>query len=500
MQLLRLLFVVLCAGAMIPGLVAADNPARVITLEECIRLALEHNLDVRIIRYDPEIATENLRLARSGYDPNLFIGGSRDGSSQPGYFDPSIGQVPPSDSDTARINAGLRGLLPWGLTYTLSGGTQQRTGSRPFGTSSLPFKETVATTSIQLRQPLLKNFWIDGTRLTIELNEKQLGVSQLTLELQIMTTVTAVETAYYDLILAEDSVRVQEKALQLAERLLAENKKRVEVGAMAPLDEKQAEAQVATTRADLLAAQRLLAVQQNTLKNLLSSEYSEWHNVTLAPAEKLTALPQVFNLTDSWLQGVNQRPDLLQARMDLEQRGIVIKYRRNQLLPQIDVVGSYGRFGTDTEYSGAFREVSDGSGPSYSIGAELVFPLGNRNARSSYRIAQAQREQAVLRMKQLEQNIMVQIDNAIGVAKTQFDRVDATRKAREYAEAALQAEEKKLENGKSTSFFVLQLQRDLTAASSAEAQALAGYNKALAQLALAEGSTLRRNSIEFAKP
>jgi len=98
-------------------------------------------------------------------------------------------------------------------------------------------------------------------------------------------------------------------------------------------------------------------------------------------------------------------------------------------------------------------------------------------------------------LKKLEQDIMIQIDDAVKLAQTSFERVDATKQARLYAEAALEAEQKKLENGKSTSFVVLQLQRDLTTARSQEIRALADYNQALAGLALNEGSVFERNHL-----
>jgi outer membrane protein TolC len=125
----------------------------------------------------------------------------------------------------------------------------------------------------------------------------------------------------------------------------------------------------------------------------------------------------------------------------------------------------------------------------------LSIPLGNRAARQNYNLSKAQKEQAKLLLKKKEQDIMVEIDNAVKVAQTNFERVEATRQARLYAEAALEAEQKLLENGKSTSFFVLQLQRDLTARRSDEIRSLADYNNALAQLALVEGSVLERNRL-----
>jgi outer membrane protein len=131
------------------------------------------------------------------------------------------------------------------------------------------------------------------------------------------------------------------------------------------------------------------------------------------------------------------------------------------------------------------------------VGLVLSFPLSNKGPRNAYKATKAEREQAMLRLQQFEQNVMVQIDDAIKRAQTSLQRVQATRSAREYAEAALQAEQRKLEAGKSTSFVVLQLQRDVTAARSEEIRALTDYNKSLAQEAFAEGASLDRNHLRL---
>ena len=78
---------------------------------------------------------------------------------------------------------------------------------------------------------------------------------------------------------------------------------------------------------------------------------------------------------------------------------------------------------------------------------------------------------------------------------SKLSQLDSTRKARSYAESALSAEEKKLQNGLTTTFVVLQLQETLTSARTLELGALAEYNKAKAQLAFAEGTTLERHSL-----
>src|SRR6185295_9593014 len=217
---------------------------------------------------------------------------------------------------------------------------------------------------------------------------------------------------------------------------------------------------------------------------------------SIQPSGDLVAVPQKTQRSESWQRGLANRPDLLQAREDLERLGYVVKYNRNQLYPQLDVVGAYGHSAADTEFSGAFGQVRRGSSPFHSYGLQMTLPLSRRTAREGFKASKSEREQSALKLRQLEQDVLLQIDDAVKVVETNFERVGTTRQAREFAEVALQAEQTKMDNGKSTSFVVLQLQRDLTSARSEEIRALAEYNRALAQLALREGSVLQRHKLE----
>jgi len=485
-------FLVLLTIAAAIGVHAQPASKRTLTLEECIQMALLHNLDLRIQRYGPQIALYNLGVSYGGYDPALSFSAEHSFNSSPGGIIPgSPVTFPSSETETDQFGAGIGGVLPvTGLSYNLGGSLTKR---EQIGSGETYFSGAI----LDLRQPLLRNAWIDAQRLSIWVNRKNLKISELALRQQVMITITSIETVYYNLIFAQENVKVQEKALELAERLLAENKKRVEVGALAPLDEKQAQSEVAARKADLLTAQRDLQTQQNALKSLLTDDYSSWHPVEIDPAARLTAPSYAVQLQDSWEKGMTMRPDLLQSRLNLEKQNIQLKYDRNQLFPILDVVGSYGHNGLDTSYGRALGDIREGDNPRHSYGIELRIPLGNRVARNSYQTSKALKAQAVLQLKKLEQGIMVQIDDAVGQVKTSFERVAATREARLFAEAALDAAEKKLANGKSTSFEVLSLQRDLTAASSAEIRALADYNIALANLASSEGTTLERNRIDM---
>ncbi len=503
MQLTRLLSVLLVAGTA-PAVLGADTAKPLsLSLDDCIQMSLQHNLDVQIQRLNPEIARFTLSGSYGAYDPSLNLGYNHNYNLATPNFSPIINaSVPGAQTDGDTYSGGIRGALPTGTAYSLTASAGDITGNSYFTTASniltAPIAYADSSATINLTQPLLKNFWIDSARLNIQLNKRNLKISELALRMQMMTTITAVEQAYYELVAARETVQAQQIGLELAEQLLRENKRRVEVGTLAPLDEKQAESQAASSRAALLAAQNTVVQRQNDLKNLLADRYSEWQDVKPEPSDKLSEVPPVLNRQDSWSKGLSLRPDLLQARLTLEKNHITLRYTKNQLFPELDVVGSYGRIGTGGPTGSLWNSlggVSDAQGEQYSYGFTLTIPLSNRQARNNYRTTKAQVEQSLLQLKQMEQNIMVRIEDAIAQARSSYQQVQATKDAVSYAVDALDAEQKKLDNGKSTSFDVLGLQSALTTARYNAIRALADYNEALSQLALAEGTTLDRHNI-----
>jgi outer membrane protein len=505
---------------------------RKLSLAECIEISLEHNFDVQIVRFNPQIARYTLAGSYGAYDPSLSLSGQHENSTQPGGVDTQGRIFAGSEAQINSFAAGLNGVLPWGMNYNLGASASDQWGTKPgvainpnnptgfttntfldgggntvtlistnFGTvqTRIPYENTSAqAAALTLSQPLLKNFWIDPTRYQIYVNKSNIKITQEDFRAQVMTTMTSVEAAYFNLISAQDFVRVQEQALALAEQLLAENKKKVEVGAMAPLDEKQAEAQAASSRADLLAAQASLDTARRVLKNLLSDNYAkDWADVVVAPTDLLLALPQHFDLQESWRMGLAKSPSLTSKRINLNVAKYNIRLQRNQLFPQLDVIGSYGYNGSGQEFSDAFGQIGNQSNPFWTIGGQLSIPLGQSSARNNLKSAKAGQAQLALQLKQAEQTLLITIENDIGTAKADFEQVDATHQARLYAELALDAEQKKLENGKSTNFEVLSLQSNLTTARANEIKALANYNVALAQLAFDEGSTLERRNVSL---
>jgi outer membrane protein TolC len=212
-------------------------------------------------------------------------------------------------------------------------------------------------------------------------------------------------------------------------------------------------------------------------------------------------VPKLFDLNDSWQRGLEQRPDLAQFRQEIEKADLNVKFRRNQLFPSLDLVANYGRKGASVAQtapgfpatasaSEAFEQISDADAPSHMVGILFSIPLGRVSERASFRAGKHLKAQAELRLRQKEELVLREVSDAFHTARLTFERAQATRRATEFAEVALEAEERRLEGGTSTLFFVLQYQTELANTRAAEARARADYNKSVSQLGLAEGTLL----------
>ena len=478
---------------------AVPAATREMSLADCIQQALAHNLDLQIQRYNPQLSLYNLNSTYGGYDPIFNFSGTHAYNDSGGSFQYSQ-RVSGQQINSDNFSSGFNGSTPWGMGYNLGGNISSTKGNQ-FGNAGTNFFQNPLQSSsgqvgaFTLTQPLLKNLWIDQTRLNVRVAKNRLQYSEQGVRGQLITSITAVANAYYELIYAQENVTVQQEALGLAQTQLDQDKQRVQIGSLSPLDVQLDESQVATGRANLIAAENALSIAQNTLKNLLTDDYARWHATDIQPTATLTATMQLFDLQDSWNMGMTGRPDLLQARLNVAEQGIQLKFANNQLYPSLDLVGSYGYNGSGGNFADTFNQFGQANRPFWSYGAQVSMPLSNIGPRNQLKAGKVTLKQLLLQLKQLEQNVMVQIDNAVKQAQSSYQSVEATRQARIYAEAALDAEQKKYAVGKSTTFTVLQLQSNLTAARSQEIRSLADYNQALANLAAAEGSTLERNEI-----
>jgi outer membrane protein TolC len=504
--------------------VETNAPIRSVSLKECIDLVLKHNLGIQAARFGPQIFTYELRSSYGIYDPALNLRASRHYVDQPSAFDPKKLNDVKTPGGTTNI-AGLDwnyteyidsagpsvdGKLPFGLGYSLFARTDH------FDSITYPFPYQIpglllnkaavneaitnnyaSTVGITLTQPLLRDFLIDSYRRDIQLNKKNLKISELALKQQLISNVTAVIGAFYNLVFDKEQIAAQKQELELATELLGYVHKKVELHAVSPLEEPRAELQVESVKTLLFASQQTYIEQQNTLKNLISDDFQSLADVQLEPAEALVLSPEPADRNEAWKRALLERPDLQQMKLDLEKQDIIVKFNSNQRLPRFDIVGSYGWQSVQNSFDDSVDSVRNRDHKFYSIGALLSIPIGNITARNAYKASEVSRKQAVTLFKKLQQDVLAQVDTAVKVEEVTLQQAGSARKAREYAMLALEAEQKKLENGSSTSFVVLEYQNKLTEARIAEFRALAQYNIAKAELASSEGITLERNQIQI---
>ncbi|MCK9316081.1 MAG: TolC family protein [Verrucomicrobia bacterium] len=474
----------------------AESNLKALSLSDCVQIGLEHNLDIKINRFAPEISEYNYSMAYAGYDPVLNTSYTYGFSKNPGSLDPGTTIINlDRDIYSDSLSSSLSMLSPSGGTVSLSGNYNRSgfsSGMYNMGNND----QFNANGAINLRQPLLKNFWIDGTRMGIKVAKKNMEVSQLTYEYSLMTTIYSIENAYYSLIGAREDIIAAEQNLSQAEEFLEETRKKVELGSLIDLDTKDAESRVSSAKSSLIAIRQAYMTAANTLRSLLSDNFTLWQDTDFELTDELISTPTLPSRAESWFKGMTMRPDLLQMKKDLENRDIYVRYSYNQLFPQLDLLGSYGHSGASLNNGArSLTQASQGTYPRYTVGGQLSMPLGNISARNTYKTRKAEREQSILSLKQKEQNVMVEIDNAINSVNSSLEAIVSTRDARKYAEQAWEAGKIRLDHGKATSFEVLQLQTTVFQNRLAEIRALVTYNINLSTLRYREGGTLEKYNI-----
>jgi outer membrane protein len=465
-----------------------DNKEEIIplALPECVRMALANNLDISIERLNPVISKAGILTAQGTFDPTFKTTGSY---SQDNY--PTI-----IDSPTATISKA--GSYEISLNQTFSPGTQASilTNSADDMTTDNNFQDQYNTfVGFALTQPLLRGFGTDINLAPIRIAQRGLKAADAGFVYRVEQIITNVNTAYYELLYNRGKVTAQQKALTLAEQLLKDNKAKVAIGTMSQLDISEANSEVATRRGELRQAERAVLDQENAIKLLITFEVSLWLNKRIDPTTQPPddwEPPQVVSSIDT---GLRNRSDLTQAKHQLEENNIQVTVNQNQTLPTLNVSGAYGYSGLSSDWVRSYSRVANADNDTWSIGATLTIPIGDRTDRGNLDAAKAKREQALLNVKKIEQSIIVEIDNAAGQVTTNIERVKDARVARQYAEETLNAEQEKLNAGRSTSFVVLRLQRDLTDARVTELRAVADLQEALSELTRVQGLSLKENNI-----
>ncbi|HYC69980.1 MAG TPA: TolC family protein [Opitutaceae bacterium] len=468
-----------------------------LTLEDAIRRALEKNYVIRIAGLDAASTAADVTTALGKFDPVLNASYTKRETEDPQLADPLTGIRPPAtlnESDEYELT--LNGLMPWGLTYSLGAST---TNSR--GTFNL-FSDHYSTfAGVSGRQPLLRDFGFGPTLASIRIAQTNRSISDWQFRQSVIDTVTRVIFAYNELNLAKGSLRSSLRTRELAAQLLAQNEIRFRVGDSSEADVTTARARLAVREESILANERRVRDAENFLKQLISDERAPSVLDFGFDIEPPAAPPAIVaDAATDFHIALEKRPDYQQAKLALKRAEIGHRLARNQLLPSVDLIGSYGYAGEDRDFYTSRRIVRAEDNRAYSYGVAVSIPLTSAAERGRYRAAKLDRRQAELNLERIEQDIVIRLGNAAGQIETARKRVETTRYARELAQLTLDAEEKKLRAGQGTTFFVSNEQSNLNQAELAELRAQTDYLNALATYDQQMGLTLEKLGIGIEPP
>jgi outer membrane protein TolC len=479
---------------------ASTGPQLQITSDEAVRMALENNLGIQAARLSPEAQALDVAATRATYAPILFTNATKNSNSNPPSNFLSGNEF--ITNEGMRTNAGVAQQIRWGGgRYQASIDGSRNTTSDPTD----PFNPRLASNfNFNFTQPLLRNFTIDATRQQLLVGEKQKEIVDVQLQQQIAQTTRRVRSAYFDLVGAYGQLTVARRTLELAQQSLRDNEQRVKVGTLPPIDIIEAQAEVSRNEEGVIIAEARIKTLEDALRTLIMNPaQADFWTATIAPAEQPVLTPQAVDVEAAVANALANRTDLVQARKQLEQTDINLKFARNQRLPNVDAVVNYGLAGVagtrtlyeydatglptrvgvaERSFSDALRDIFGNDFKTWSVQLQVSYPIGQSQWEATLAQTRIQRQQDVTQIRQLEMQVATAVRDAARQVDTSLKRVEATRKAREFAERNLDAEQKRMTVGLSTTFQLLQAQRRLSEQSLAELTAVIDYNRALVNL------------------
>lgn len=477
-----------------PG--TSSGALRELRLEEAVALALEKNLDIQVAKLEPQSVDFVIAGFRNQFQPVLASTvGQRDLFQLPTR---TINGGTRVSQATTTYNASISQEVPvFGGNYTVAWSNQ-----RVASTDSLATRNPLYTTGLtgSYVQPILRGFKTDNIRQQLAINLVNRDISEESARATVTQTIANVRNAYWDLVFAQSAVEVAIRATELADKLVEDNQARVEVGTLAPLDIVQAQAEAATRRQNLAAAEATAQTAELALKRYLVNGTDDplWRQ-TIRPVDLPSLQPPPADVEGAIRTALGQRTDIINARKGLETNDINIKYFKDLSMPALDLSASYGAQGlggpelvrqgsgldapvgsiVPGSYADALSILRNLDYPNWNFALTLSYPIFGNQATAQHARARLQRNQSLTRIRALEVQIAAEVANAALTVQSNLKRVEAATAARELALKRLEAEQSKFDVGMSTNFFVVQAQRDLRDAQNVELRALADYRKSL---------------------
>lgn len=479
----------------------AQTPAapavRKITVQDAVQLALEHNLGVRVARVNPQIQDYGVAQARAAWTPTLTSNIATNSSTNPPNSVLSGGEEAITN-DQFSTGLGVQQNVKWGGGFYTASWDSFRSSTNNIFTTFDP--QLRSNFNFQYVQPLLRNFNIDQIRQQVLVGEKNREVAEIELQQTISGTSRNVRNAYWDLSFAIASLEVQQQSLELARESLRNNRSRVEIGTMAPIDIVEAEAEVALREESVILAEAQIQRAEDVLRALiLDPSMPDFWNTKIEPVDQPPFEPIAVDTNQAVLNALDRRTDLRATRTSIEANDVNIRYFRNQTMPDVNAQVDYGLAGlggtqfvrapgfppgpilsqTQRSYGSVLSDLFQNRYPAWTVSLNVGYPIGTSQAEANLARARLQYSQAQTQLRNQELQVATQVRDVARQVQTNQKRVEATRASRQLAERRLEAEEKKFQAGMSTSFFVFQAQRDLSQARANELRAITDYNRSL---------------------
>jgi hydrophobic/amphiphilic exporter-1 (mainly G- bacteria), HAE1 family len=478
-----------------PTQLAPGDQVLTITRDDAVRLAVENNPDLAVSRYDPAVSETQVAAARGAFVPTLDTLLQRNNQEQPptNLFSGEQGV----QTGLWATNVAVRQLLPWhGASYSVGWDSARTTSDSPI-TSFDPSLES--RLNLGFVQPLLRNFKIDPARAALDVSKRNVEIADTNLRETSIAVSANAEQAYWALVASLALVDVQQRALDLALELERTNRARVDVGQSPPLDLVAARAEVAQRRENLIIARTSARQLEDGLRTLIiDPKRADYWSIRLDPADRVPTVGPPPDIDGAVRRALSERTDLVRARKVIQNTETNISLSRSEVLPDLQVQANYltdsaggtrlireGGFpGTiigeqRTSFGNVLGQVFSADFPTWTLGLAFSYPLGKSTAEANLARARIERDQADARLKSLEIVAVREIRQAAWRVEENQQRIETTRLGRELAEQRLDAEQKRFEVGMSTSFLVIQAQRDLAIARNNELSALLDYQLAV---------------------
>lgn len=466
-----------------------------IGMVDCVAMALKNNSEIQIKKISPKIADADVLIQGAKFDPSISFEWMMEDNfelSDSPLFGPN-----PSKTRTATFDIGYDQELISGTQLSLDlNNMRTRSNASPLIQGFNPSFDSVA--EVTVTQPLLKGFGIIVAQadFLIAKNNKLKSVQELAQN--IIKILTEVKKSYYDLMYAREQYRVAKTSLERVENLYYINKEKYAKGIASNVDLLESESEVARMEEAVAVAEGVMNNSEDKLKLVtnLVDDPALW-NARITLIDELLYEKTDLKLTDEILKAFDHRPDYEAAKLDLKNKDISVVYYRNGMLPQMDLVGTYGLNGLGSSFGKDMGHIGGGHYPDWSVGVNFTMPLGSDKERGQYRQSKLEKEQAIIGFKQLEHNIILQVRDAVRNVGVTYRMLEASRKSKEAEEKNYEAQETRFRAGLVSTLDIVIYQERLARAQVNYAKSVIGYNTALIELAKAEGMTLINDNIKI---